>query len=148
VSNHGRFLDYVKAGGTLVVQYQQPDYTQRNLPPLPAQGASRVTDETATVTILAPQHPAFTTPNAITAADFNGWVQERNLYGFAQFDPQWQPLLEAADPGEQPQRGAALYAKVGKGQYVYSAYAWFRQLPAGVPGAYRMVANLVSLGKK
>ena len=148
VSNHGRFLDYVKAGGTLVVQYQQPDYTQRNLPPLPAQGSSRVTDETATVTILAPQHPAFTTPNAITAADFNGWVQERNLYGFAQFDPQWQPLLEAADPGEQGQRGAALYAKVGKGQYVYSAYAWFRQLPAGVPGAYRMVANLVSLGKK
>jgi len=148
VSNHGRLLDYVKAGGTLVVQYQQPDYTQRGLPPLPAQGAVRVTDETATVTVLEPTHPAFTTPNAITQADFNGWVQERSLYSFEKFDPQWQSLLEAADPGEAPQRGGELYAKVGKGQYVYSSYAWFRQLPAGVPGAYRMVANLVSLGKK
>jgi len=138
----------VRAGGTLVVQYQQPDYTMRNLPPLPAQGATRVTDETATVRVLAPEHAAFTTPNAIGPADFDGWVQERSLYSFAQFDAQWQALLEAADPGEAPQRGGQLYARIGKGQYVYSSYAWFRQLPAGVPGAYRMVANLVSLGKK
>ena len=69
-------------------------------------------------------------------------------YSFAQFDPQWQSLLEAADPGEAPQRGGELYARIGRGQYVYTSYAWFRQLPAGVPGAYRMMANLVSLGTK
>ncbi len=148
VSNHGRLLDYVRGGGTLVVQYQQPDYAARNLPPLPAQGATRVTDETVPVVVLLPEHPAFTTPNRIVAEDFDGWVQERSLYSFAQFDPQWQSLLEAADPGEAPQRGGELYARIGKGQYVYSSYAWFRQLPAGVPGAYRMVANLVSLGKR
>ena len=107
-----------------------------------------MTDETAPVKILAPEHPAFTTPNRIDAADFDDWVQERNLYAFTTFDPQFTPLLESADPGESANRGGELYAKVGKGQYVYTSYAWFRQLPAGVPGAYRMFANLVSLGKK
>ena len=106
-----------------------------------------MTDETARVTILDPRHAAFTFPNRITAADFDGWVQERNLYSFTSFDPRYTPLLEAADPGEAAQRGGQVYARVGRGHYVYTSYAWFRQLPAGVPGAYRQFANLVSLSR-
>ena len=109
---------------------------------------SRVTDETAPVRILAPGHPVFTFPNRITPDDFGGWVQERNLYAWSSFDAQrYTPLLESADPGEPAQRGGELYAEFGKGRYVYTAYAWFRQLPAGVPGAYRQFANLISLSK-
>jgi LmbE family N-acetylglucosaminyl deacetylase len=148
VANNGRLLDYGRNGGTLIVLYQQPDYAARNLTPFPAQMASRVTDETAPVRILAPDHPVFTTPNRITDEDFQGWVQERNLYAFTAFDPQYTALLESHDPGEPPQVGGQVYARLGKGQYVYTACAWFRQLPAGVPGAYRQFANLVSLGAK
>ena len=97
--------------------------------------------------ILAPAHPVFTFPNRITDADFDDWVQERNLYAFTGFDRRYTPLLESADPGEPLQRGGQLYAEVGKGRYVYTAYAWFRQLPAGVPGAYRQFANLLSLSR-
>jgi LmbE family N-acetylglucosaminyl deacetylase len=149
VAHQRRLRQYMEGGGTLVVQYQQTEYAMLNLPPFPAQAAgnSRVTNEAAPVTILAPRHAAFTFPNRITAADFDGWVQERNLYGFTSFDSKYTPLLETADPGEPPQRGAELYARVGKGQYVYTAYAWFRQLEAGVPGAYRLFANLISLSK-
>jgi hypothetical protein len=105
----------------------------------------RVTDETATVRILAPQHPVFTFPNRIGPADFDGWVQERNLYSFGTFDPRYTALLEAKDPGEAPHNGGEVYADVGQGRYVYTSYSWFRQLPAGVPGAYRQFANLISL---
>jgi hypothetical protein len=149
VANTGRLRDYMERGGTLIVQYQQTDYINRNLPPYPVkvEGNPRVTDETATVKILAPRHPLFAFPNTITDADFQGWVQERNLYSFGTFDGKYTPLLEASDPGEDPQRGGEVYADVGKGRYVYTSYAWFRQLPAGVPGAYRMFANLVSLSK-
>ena len=143
-----RLYEYARNGGTLIVQYQQQDYVQRNLPPFPAQMAARVTDETAPVTILAPDHPAFTVPNRIGMDDFAGWVQDRNLSAFTTFDPTYIPLLESHDPGEPPQRGGEVYARLGKGHYVYTAYAWFRQLPAGVPGAYRMFANLVSLGAR
>jgi hypothetical protein len=147
VANNGRLLQYAERGGTLIVQYQQVDYIQRNLAPFPAQMASRVTDETAPVRILAPQHPVFTFPNAIGEKDFAGWVQERNLYAFTTFDKQYVPLLETVDPGEPPQQGGEVYARVGQGHFVYTAYAWFRQLPAGVPGAYRQFANLISLSK-
>ena len=147
VANNGRLLQYVERGGTLIVQYQQNDYVARGLVPFPAEMASRVTDETAPVRILKPDHPLFTFPNRITEADFGGWVQERNLYAFTTFDKRYIPLLESADSGEPPQRGGEVYARVGKGHYVYTAYAWFRQLPAGVPGAYRMFANLISLPK-
>jgi hypothetical protein len=149
VANHARLQGYLENGGTLIVQYQQPDYIQRGLPPFPVQGGmnSRVTDETAPVRILEPSHPAFTFPNRITSADFEGWVQERNLYAFPAFDSRYVPLLESADPGEPPQRGGEVYARVGKGTYVYTSYAWFRQLRAGVPGAYRQFANLISLPK-
>jgi LmbE family N-acetylglucosaminyl deacetylase len=149
VANNGRLRDYMERGGTLIVQYQQTDYVSRNLPPYPVktEGNPRVTDETAPVTILVPRHPVFASPNVITPADFAGWVQDRNLYSFGTFDGRYTPLLETADPGEKPQRGGEVYADVGKGRYVYTSYAWFRQLPAGVPGAYRMFANLVSLSK-
>jgi LmbE family N-acetylglucosaminyl deacetylase len=150
VANNGRVLQYVERGGTLIVQYQQGEYVERNMAPYPVsqKGNPRVTDENAPVKIVVPTHPLFTFPNRITADDFNGWVQERNLYAFADFDKQrYTPLLESADPGESPQQGGELYAEVGKGRYVYTAYAWFRQLPAGVPGAYRQFANLISLSK-
>ena len=149
VANHERLLQYVTRGGTLIVQYQQGDYITRKLPPFPVGSSanSRVVDETAPVRILAPAHPVLTFPNRITAADFSGWVQERNLWAFTNFDPRYTPLLETADPGEPPQTGGEVYAEIGKGRYVYTAFAWFRQLPAGVPGAYRQFANLVSLSK-
>lgn len=147
VSNNERLLDYVRGGGTLIVQYQQYDYVSRQLAPFPAEMASRVTDETAAVTILQPAHPIFNFPNKITAADWNNWVQERSLYNFTTFDAAYQPLLESHDPGEGPQKGGELYAQIGRGHYIYTSYAWFRQLPAGVPGAYRLFANLLSLAK-
>ena len=149
VANNGRLIQYMERGGTMVVQYQQTDYVMRGLPPYPASATAnvRVTDETAPVRILAPGHPLLTFPNRITGSDFDGWVQERNLYAWASFDARYTPLLETADPGEPPVRGGEVYAQVGKGHYVYTAYAWFRQLNAGVPGAYRQFANLVSLSK-
>jgi hypothetical protein len=147
VANNNRLLQFAERGGTLIVQYQQNDYVQRGLPPYPAKMNSRVTHEEAPVKILAPDHPVFTFPNRIGPADFEGWVQERNLYAFTTFDERYTPLLETADPGEPPQRGGEVYARVGKGHYIYTAYAWFRQLPAGVPGAYRQFANLISLPK-
>jgi len=147
VANTGRLRQYMENGGTLIVQYQQGDYTQRGLAPLPATTGTRVTDETAPVTILQPTHPVFTFPNPITGADFDGWVQERNLYSFTTFDAKYTPLLESHDPGEPENSGGQVIASVGKGHYVYTSYAWFRQLRAGVPGAYRMFANLISLPK-
>jgi len=151
VANNGRLIDYMQRGGTMIVQYQQQEYANRMLPPYPATPPTaanpRVTVEDAPVKILVPNHPAFNFPNKITDADFNGWVQERNSYAFTTFDSKYIPLLETADPGESPVRGAEVYADVGKGRYVYTSYSWFRQLPAGVPGAYRQFANLISLSK-
>jgi LmbE family N-acetylglucosaminyl deacetylase len=151
VANNGRLLDYVQRGGTMIVQYQQQEYANKMLPPFPASPPTnanpRVTVEDAPVKILVPTHPAFNFPNKITDADFSGWVQERNAYAFSMFDSRYVPLLECADPGEPPVRGAEVYAELGKGRYVYTAYSWFRQLPAGVPGAYRQFANLISLSK-
>ena len=112
VANNGRVLDYVRRGGTLIVQYQQAEYTNRNLAPYPAMPPAnanpRVTDETARVTILAPMHPAFTFPNRITDTDFQGWVQERNSYAFSSFADQYMPLLESADPGEPDRKSTRL----------------------------------------
>ncbi|HEX9918137.1 MAG TPA: PIG-L family deacetylase [Pyrinomonadaceae bacterium] len=159
VAHHARLLEFVRSGGALIVQYQRPDYAAKKLPPLPAAmevpspraGGSptiaRVVDERAPVRILAPAHPAFNFPNRITDADWQGWVQERNLYNFTTFDPGYTPLLESHDAGESEQSGGEVYARIGRGHYVYTSYAWFRQLPAGVPGAYRLFANLLSLPK-
>ena len=105
----------------------------------------RVTDEGAPVTILDPGHPVLRRPNPIGSGDFDGWAQERGLYFLSRWDPPFTPLLEMADPGSAPLRGGLVVAKVGEGAYVYTGLAFFRQFPEGVPGAYRLFANLVSL---
>jgi hypothetical protein len=153
VANNGRLLDYVRNGGNLIVQYQRGNWTA--LAPFPIDTAdkqrtaagsiARVVDENAKVTILDPQNPVFNSPNKITDADFVGWVQERNAYNLVTFDPQYIPLLESHDAGEQENKGGLVIAKVGKGNWVYCSYSFFRQLPAGVPGAYRLLANLLSV---
>ena len=153
VANNGRLLDYVRNGGNLIVQYQRGNWT--SLAPFPIDTAdkqrtaagsiARVVDENAKVTILDPQNPVFNSPNKITDADFVGWVQERNAYNLVTFDPQYIPLLESHDAGEQENKGGLVIAKVGKGNWVYCSYSFFRQLPAGVPGAYRLLANLLSV---
>ena len=144
---------YVNDGGTVVEQYNTPKGLQCSLGPwnislssdLPAH---RVTDEKSAVTLLAPDHPAFHTPNAITAADFDGWVQERGLDFPSEWDSQHlTALLACSDHGEAPLKSGLLVGKYGNGYFVYTGLSFFRQLPAGVPGAYRLFANLVSLGK-
>jgi len=157
VAHHARLVEFMRRGGALIVQYQRPDYAAKKLPPLPAAmevlraGESptiaRVVDENAAVRVLQPAHPAFNFPNRINAADWQGWVQERSLYNFTIFDARYTPLLESHDAGEGEGRGGEVYARIGRGHYVYTSYAWFRQLPAGVPGAYRLFANLLSLPK-
>jgi hypothetical protein len=140
---------YVEGGGNVVVQYNRPDGLKiSQLAPYPLTlSADRVTDENAPVTLLAPDHPALYTPNKITDADFEGWVQERGSYYPNQWDERFTPILAAGDAGEEPLKGGLLIAHYGKGSYVYTGITWFRQLPAGVSGAYRLFANLVSLGK-
>jgi hypothetical protein len=108
----------------------------------------RVTREDAPVTILEPDHPLMRAPNRIAAADFDGWVHERGLYFLDTFDPRYTPLLAMSDPGEAPLHGGLVAARIGAGWYVYTGLALFRQIPAGVPGAYRLLANLVSLGRQ
>jgi hypothetical protein len=144
-----RLLDYVRRGGLLVVQYQQYAFVEGGFAPLPltiGRPHGRVTDEVAPVTLLAPAHPVFHVPNEIAARDWEGWVQERGLYFPATWDEGYLPLLAMADPGQPDQRGALLVARLGEGAYVYTGLAFFRQLPAGVPGAYRLFANLLALG--
>ena len=146
-ANNQRLLAWVNNGGTLIVQYQRPVYAQQNLTPFPAQMGPRVSDENAKVTILQPAHPIFNFPNKITDADFEGWVQERNLYNFSTMDAKYTGLLESHDAGEAENKGGLVVADIGKGKYVYCSYSLFRQLPAGVPGAYRLLANMLSLPK-
>ena len=144
---NGRLLDYARAGGLLIVQYQEYPFIRGNYAPFAldiARPHDRVTDETAKVTVLDPQSPIFRTPNAIGPADWDGWVQERGLYFAHTWAPEYTPLLSMADPGGPPQKGGLLVAKLGKGRYVYTGLAFFRQLPAGVPGAYRLLANLLA----
>jgi LmbE family N-acetylglucosaminyl deacetylase len=143
-------IEYAKGGGVVVVQYNTTaDLKSKDLGPYPLElSRDRVTDETAEVKFLAPEHPVLNTPNRITAHDFEGWVQERGLYFPDKWDPAWVPILSSHDPDEKPLDGGLLVAKVDKGYFVYTGYSWFRQLPAGVPGAYRIFANMVSLGGK
>jgi LmbE family N-acetylglucosaminyl deacetylase len=140
---------YVKSGGVAIAQYNTTaDLKTKELAPYPLEiSRDRVTDENAEVRILAPNHQVVTTPNKITSKDFEGWVQERGLYFPNKWDPAWTPILSCNDPKEKPLDGGLLVAKSGKGFFIYTSYSWFRQLPAGVPGAYRLFANMVSLGK-
>ena len=157
-----RLLDYVSKGGALVVQYnrdfiwdklQPAPYPALISPPLPPakEGAPqtprplpRITDENSPVKFLKPADPLLNTPNRITQEDFKGWVQERGLYFWTEFDPKYTPLLAMNDPGEPPLNGGLVYAHYGEGAYIYTGLAFFRQLPEGVPGAYRLFVNLLS----
>jgi LmbE family N-acetylglucosaminyl deacetylase len=147
--NNARLLDYVFNGGTLLVQYNTgpADFNVSHYTPYPAQlSRDRVSVEDALVTILKPDDPIFHYPNNVTARDFDGWVQERGLYFMDQWDSHFEPLLSCADPGESQHKGGLLRARYGKGTYIYTGYAFFRQLPTGVPGAIRLFINLVSAG--
>lgn len=146
---HPRLLDFVKEGGTLIVQNHKDEqlWASNTFTPYPATlGRERVSVEEAPVDILAPNDPLFNLPNKITQADFDGWVQERGINFMSKWGPQFEPLLASADPGEQPLKGGMLRAKYGKGNYIYTGYAFFRQLPAGVPGAVRLYVNLLTVG--
>jgi hypothetical protein len=148
-TNNGRILDYVKNGGVVIVQYNTPEY-DHNYGPYPYQMGSNpeeVTDEASKVEILASDNPVFNWPNKITSKDFEHWVEERGSKFLVSWDSAYTPLLETHDPGQDPQKGGLLYANYGKGVYIYNAYAFYRQLPEGVPGAYRLFANMVSLAK-
>lgn len=147
-----RLLDYVKRGGALVVQYQlSRTWNELKPAPFPAemgpQGDERVTDETSPVRLLVPTHRLLNFPNRITTSDFDGWADERGLYFWKQWDARYTPLVALGDPGEPELQGGLLAARYGKGLYVYTGISFFRQLPAGVPGAFRLFVNLLSAGK-
>ena len=146
--NNSRLLDYARAGGRVVVQYQQQAFFSGNFAPAPLTVGSphdRVTDESAPVRPLGTAPGAFIRPNRIGSGDWDGWVQERGLYFARTWDMAYSPLLEMSDPGEAPLKGCLLLAAVGKGSYLYTGLSFFRQLPAGVPGAYRLFLNLLDL---
>jgi len=148
-ANNKKLLDFVFSGGTLVAQYETgvADFNKGKVTPYPAQlSRVRVSVEEAPVEILAQEDGIFHYPNQITEHDFDGWVQERGLYFMDQWDSNFRPLLASHDPGESPQKGGLLRAQYGKGTYIYTGYAFFRQLPAGVPGAIRLYVNLLSAG--
>ncbi|MGH7950593.1 MAG: PIG-L family deacetylase [Limisphaerales bacterium] len=143
-------FDFVASGGNVIEQYNRPgrDLKTEQLAPYELHlSGERVTDENAAVTFLAPENPVLNTPNKITSADFAGWIQERGIYYPDRWDKHFTPILACSDAGEAPLKGGLLVAQYGKGYFVYTGLVFFRQLPAGVPGAYRLFANLVSLGK-
>jgi LmbE family N-acetylglucosaminyl deacetylase len=147
IANNKRLVEFVEAGGRLVVQYNAStgDFNSGKFSPYPfTLSRARVSVEEAPVKILDPANRIFHSPNEISQKDFEGWVQERGLYFASQWDPKFTPLLETHDPGEGEQKGGLLVAQYGKGIYIYTGYAFFRQLPAGVPGAVRLFVNLLS----
>lgn len=157
VASQKRLLDYVQQGGTLVTQYNTTRFFGAGaadpiegvqLGPYPFQiGRDRVSVEDAPVTVLRPGHPLLNRPNRIQPSDFEGWVQERGLYFPSKFDERYETVIATHDPDEESLSGGILFARFGKGAYVFTSYSWFRQLPAGVPGACKLFANLVSAGK-
>ena len=152
-SHNGRLLEYVHAGGTLITQYNKYEFNDATFGPYPCtihRPHDRVTDESAPVRILESEHPLLLRPNRIGPTDWEGWVQERGLYFLRSWDKRYTPLLEMRDPfpyNPEPKKGALVVARYGKGLYVYTGLAFFRQLPAGVPGAYRLFANFLSASR-
>jgi LmbE family N-acetylglucosaminyl deacetylase len=155
IAANQKLLDYANAGGTLIVFYHKsnewnPD-ERRNRPQLAPYklilGDERITDETAPITFIEPQHPLLNFPNKMGQEDFAGWIQERGLYYPREWDPQFRALLQSNDPGEAPLKGGLLAADYGRGKYIYTSMVWYRELRAGVPGAYRMLANMISYGR-
>ena len=146
---NSRLLDYVKSGGVVIVQYNTPEF-DHNFGPYPytmGENPEEVTDEASKMEILDPNNPVFQWPNPITKQDFEGWIEERGSKFLKSWDPQYVALLSTRDEAQEPQKGGLLYARYGKGIYIYNAYAFYRQLPEGVTGAYRLIANMVSLPK-
>jgi hypothetical protein len=146
-ANQPRLMEYVRSGGRLVVQYNTLDSTLEgvSLGPYPITlGRDRVSVEEAPVAFTDPGSHLLRVPNEITGRDFEGWVQERGLYFASRWDPRYRTVVECHDPGEKPLAGGELWTRYGKGVYIFTAYSWFRQLPAGVPGAFRLFANLLS----
>jgi hypothetical protein len=144
-----RLLDYAKNGGVLIVQYNTPEF-DHNYGPYPyvmGNNPEEVTDEHSKITILKPASPLLIWPNKITQADFEDWVEERGSKFLKSWDERYEALLSTQDAGQEPQAGGLLVTQYGKGVYVYNAYAFYRQLPEGVPGAFRIFANLLSLPK-
>jgi LmbE family N-acetylglucosaminyl deacetylase len=144
-----KLLRYVENGGTLVAQYNVSWNQEGNqIGPYPLTiGRDRVSVENVPVVFLSPGHPLLNFPNKITAEDFEGWIQERGLYFASQWDERYEAVLACHDPGEPDRKGGLLYSRYGRGVFIYTGYSWFRQLPAGVPGAFRLFANLISAGK-
>jgi hypothetical protein len=143
-----RLLNYVQDGGTLLVLYER-DFAWAKLLPAPfraemAAQAVRVTDQNSPVRFLAPDNPLLNSPNKISLEDFKGWEQERGLYFWSTWDPRYQAVLGLTDPGEPEATGGLVYARDGKGVYIYTGLSFFRELPDGVPGAYRLFVNLLS----
>jgi hypothetical protein len=144
-----QLMQYVKLGGTMIVQYNTSSkLVTDQLGPYPFElGRGRVAVEEALINIIAPEHPLLNTPNKISPKDFEDWVQERGLYFVDSWDDRYQAILSSNDPGEPALKGGLLVTQYGKGYYIYSGYSWFRELPAGVPGAYRLFTNMISIGK-
>ena len=144
-----KLFSYIENGGTLVVQYNVAwNQEGSQIGPYPLTiGRDRVSVESAPVVLLSPDHALLNFPNRITADDFEGWIQERGLYFASQWDEKYETVLSCHDPGEPDKKGGLLYARYGKGVFIYTGYSWFRQLPAGVPGAFRLFANMISAGK-
>ena len=145
----GKLLQYVEDGGTLIVQYNvSRGMLIESIGPYPLTiGRDRVSMETAPVRFLDSEHPLLNFPNTITPKDFEGWIQERGLYFATRWDDRYKPILSSRDTGETDKNGGLLYTRYGKGVFIYTGYSWFRQLPAGVPGAFRLFANMISVGK-
>lgn len=146
---NSRLLDYVKNGGVMIVQYNTPEF-DHNFGPYPyvmGPNPEEVTDEASKIEILNPKNPVFLWPNAITHRDFEGWMEERGSKFLKSWDSHYEALLSTQDEGQEPQKGGLVYARYGRGVYIYNAYAFYRQLPEGVPGAFRIFANLISLPK-
>ena len=151
IAYNSRLLDYVYKGGNLIVQYQTPEFDAAPFGPYPYTMGRRpeeVSEEDAQVTILMPDNPIFQYPNQITEADFDGWVEERGSKFLTEWNENYQALLTCNDREQEPQHGGLLYAQYGEGTYTYAAYAFYRQLPAGVAGAYRLFVNMLMLGKQ
>ncbi|HZE93483.1 MAG TPA: PIG-L family deacetylase [Gemmatimonadales bacterium] len=153
IANNGRLLEYARNGGLLIVQYQQYPFVDGGFAPFPltiARPHDRVTDENAPVTALDPANPVFHYPNEIRPDDWRGWIQERGLYFAHSWDTTYVAVLETHDPGSPPEalKGGLLIAPLGRGAYVYTGLSFFRQLPAGVPGAYRLFMNLLGLKRR
>lgn len=140
-------FDFVKDGKTMIVQYNTADdIVTPNIAPYPLKiSRDRVTEENAEVRFLAPNHPVLNYPNTITTKDFEGWKQEQGLYYPNEFDKAFTPILSSNDKGETPKNGALLVAPYGKGHYIYTGLSLFRELPEGVAGAYKIIANMISL---